>query len=276
MLVISWLVAGRLLFLHKNQVQLVRLPPQSLAEWYKPDNKRHVWLHNMFNLRRDLQAIERYAERKQPDLLATWSSRLSDHYETIGEMVPEWKSRLDVDIIKRLLNAQQAKQYDAIAPLLDELKNNCSACHDQFRVVTAAIYRAPDFKKLTLNQSDTLQQSMINLNSRINQIKLASQEDNRDEALAVFNQLSVAMEELGGLCKSCHEYIPKTYLNDNVTTAMHDLQLSLKSGSVKQQGEDLGRLAVTACAQCHGSHRISYDLKNLLSGKPGLAEILQH
>ncbi|MCK5336958.1 MAG: hypothetical protein KAQ67_12390, partial [Gammaproteobacteria bacterium] len=32
-------------------------PPASLEKWYKPANKRQVWLHTMFRLRREMQAI---------------------------------------------------------------------------------------------------------------------------------------------------------------------------------------------------------------------------
>ena len=41
------------------------LPPTSLAQWYKPANKRQVWLHNMFKLRRELQAVVEYASSAQ-------------------------------------------------------------------------------------------------------------------------------------------------------------------------------------------------------------------
>ena len=39
-------------------------PPESLKQWYKPDNKRQVWLHTMFRLRREMQAINEYADQK--------------------------------------------------------------------------------------------------------------------------------------------------------------------------------------------------------------------
>jgi len=35
-------------------------PPASLAQWYKPQNKRNVWQHNMFKLRREIQAVKEY------------------------------------------------------------------------------------------------------------------------------------------------------------------------------------------------------------------------
>ena len=38
-------------------------PPASLEKWYKPANKRQVWLHTMFRLRREMQAIREYAKQ---------------------------------------------------------------------------------------------------------------------------------------------------------------------------------------------------------------------
>ena len=36
-------------------------PPSTIAQWYKPANKRQVWLHTMFRLRREMQAMGEYA-----------------------------------------------------------------------------------------------------------------------------------------------------------------------------------------------------------------------
>ena len=40
-------------------------PPASLEKWYKPANERQVWLHTMFRLRREMQAISEYAEKNE-------------------------------------------------------------------------------------------------------------------------------------------------------------------------------------------------------------------
>ncbi|RLA11041.1 MAG: hypothetical protein DRQ59_10600, partial [Gammaproteobacteria bacterium] len=40
-------IVGAIVFIHKDRVALIKTPPASLAQWYKPENKRQVWLHNM-------------------------------------------------------------------------------------------------------------------------------------------------------------------------------------------------------------------------------------
>ena len=43
----------------ENEKGLV-LPPESLAQWYKPANKRQVWLHTLFRLRREILTVFDY------------------------------------------------------------------------------------------------------------------------------------------------------------------------------------------------------------------------
>ena len=54
------------------------------------------------------------------------------------------------------------------------------------------------------------------------------------------------------------------------------LENSLKTGTLKEQGMDLGTLAVQACARCHGTHRLTFDTKDLLTKEPSMAELLKH
>ena len=43
------------------------LPPASIAQWYKPQNERQVWLHTMFGLRRSMTAIQEYVALEDGD-----------------------------------------------------------------------------------------------------------------------------------------------------------------------------------------------------------------
>lgn len=61
-----------------------------------------------------------------------------------------------------------------------------------------------------------------------------------------------------------------------MTQTMAILEQSLKTGSLQDQGEALGGLAVMACAECHGTHRLSFDAKNLLNKKKSWGEFLKH
>lgn len=276
LLILSWIVAGTLIYLHKDSVRLVKLPPASIAQWYKPEHKRQAWLHNMFKLRREMQAIKHYASTGDEKLLAHWSESFNQHYQKIREMVPEWGGRLDQDAIKSLLDRQQAGEYAQIPLALEAVQESCNACHLQFRAVTASLYRAPDFFNLQVDEADTLKETMQSLNARINTIKIAMQAGDQSRALTTLEGLRSEMDEMGALCESCHTYSPKTYPDDEMLTSLDTLQVQLTLGSLKQQGEALGELAVGACAQCHGTHRIAYDTRVLLETSPGFMELLHH
>ena len=57
---------------------------------------------------------------------------------------------------------------------------------------------------------------------------------------------------------------------------MATLERSLKTGTLEDQGKALGTLAVMVCAECHGTHRLAHDAKNLLNKKKDWGELLKH
>ena len=65
-------IVGGIVYLHKDRVTLIKSPPASLAQWYKPENERQVWLHNMFKLRREMQAIRLYSDNKDAKHQDKW------------------------------------------------------------------------------------------------------------------------------------------------------------------------------------------------------------
>ena len=276
LLALSWVLAGALVYLHKDRVQLVKLPPESLAEWYKPLNKRHVWLHNMFKLRREMQAVGHYAALGLAEPLALWAGRLNDHYQEIRSMVPEWGGRLDQDSMQRLLKAQQENQYEQIDGLLGDIQKSCDACHARFRAITAALYRSPDFSQMRVKDSEPLPETMQALNTHVNNIKIAIGANDQAWALNSLDDLKAGINKTGVLCESCHSFLPQTYPDAVVETALSELHTALVSGNQKQQGEALGKVAVSACAQCHGTHRIAYDTQQLINAKPSFIELLRH
>lgn len=62
----------------------------------------------------------------------------------------------------------------------------------------------------------------------------------------------------------------------NAKLSLIDLEQRLKTGSIREQGEALGTLAVKACAECHGTHRLAFDAKILLNKKKHWRELLKH
>jgi cytochrome c556 len=263
-------------YMHQDHVIALKEPPESIAQWYKPENKRQVWLHTMFKLRREILAIEIYAKMQDQENLQNWAEKLDKDYQKISEMVPEWGKKLDLISIAEIQKSVKEKRYNDVTQVLLELDKSCQSCHTDFRVVTATMYRAPDFSEMKVDGSTTLTSHMRTMSKQVNRIKIAFVDGRQDAALSAFQELEKGMNSLGGICISCHKNDKKEYPNQQMTQTMADLEQNLKTGSLQEQGKALGTLAVMACAECHGTHRLAYDAKTLLGEKKSWGELLKH
>jgi len=263
-------------YLHKDKVTIVKTPPASLAQWYKPANKRQVWLHTMFSLRREIQALTFYAERQDQAQLQVWMERLNTHYQKLGEMVPQWQGKLDVKTLAQLQLSTDENRYQDVLSQLDKLNESCDSCHGDYRVVTAITYRAPDFSTIKIDSSKELKPHMLEMGKSINEIKIAVEAGTKDMALSSLSNLTKGMEKLAKTCLDCHKQGTKKYPNDTIKQTVQRLEQSLVGGTYKEQGKELGTLAVQACAHCHGTHRLSYDAKKLLVQPQSWLELLKH
>ena len=265
-----------IVYQHNGKVGLTKLPPASLAQWYKPENKRQVWLHNMFKLRREMQAVEYYAETGNDALLNKWATRLNEHYLKIGDMVPEWQKMLNIRAISDVKESVQNKQFEMLSEAMNELSKSCDTCHDNYRATTATLYRAPDFSTIEISPSISLVEHMDALTKQVNQIKITSEDGMTELALASLSDLSDGINTLGSTCTNCHKSDKRTYPDEAIKNSISQLKQNLKTGTLKDQGQELGTLAVIACARCHGTHRISYDEKSKLAAKPNWDQLLKH
>ena len=270
-------MVGSIVFIHKDRVALIKTPPASLAQWYKPENKRQLWLHNMFKLRREMQAVRFYANNKEDGFLQKWAGQLSTHYLEIGEMVPEWKKKLDISLITELREHIKNSSYQDITHALDNLNKSCDSCHVDYRAITATMYRAANFSSIdTPDGSTSLKEHMKELTRQVNQIKIASDDGMREVALSSLSDLKKGMNTLGDTCSICHKKDEKEYPDDTINNTVIRLEASLVTGTLKDQGRELGTLAVTACARCHGTHRLAYDARILFVEKRGWRELIKH
>ena len=270
-------MVGAIVYIHKDRVVLIKTPPASLAQWYKPENKRQVWLHNMFKLRREMQAVRFYANNKEDDYLQKWASRLSAHYLEIGEMVPEWKKKLDINLLTELQGHVEKSSYQDITHALDNLNKSCDSCHADYRAITATMYRTANFSSIdTPGRSTSLKEHMKELTRQVNQIKIASEDGRQEVALSSLSDLKKGMNTLGETCSICHKKDEKEYPGDTINNTIAGLEESLVTGTLKDQGRELGTLAVTACARCHGTHRLAYDSRNLFVERQGWRELIKH
>jgi len=257
-------IVGGIVYLHKDRVTLIKSPPASLAQWYKPENERQVWLHNMFKLRREMQAVRMYSDNKDAKHLEKWVSLLSEHYPKIGEMVPEWKKKLDMEVLINLQESARSSRYQDVSHALDDLSEGCESCHKDYRTSTAVMYRAPDYSLIEIGPSTSFKAHMEELSKQVNQVKIASED-------------GMQINVLGETCANCHKkQDAKVYPGDTINKTIASLGESLRTGTPRDQGRELGTLAVLACARCHGTHRLASDTRKLFVDRQSWVELIKH
>jgi cytochrome c553 len=253
-----------------EETKTIRIPPQSLAQWYKPANKRQVWLHTMFRLRREMQALNEYAAEGDAAGVKKWGQRLVDDYRKIPEMVPEWEDEVDLEWTTRLESAIQQADFETVARASKKLGNSCNSCHREYRPLVAALYRTPDYGKLTIDWMDgnslSFTDAMDQLSQLVNRIKIASEDGRQGKALKAVAQLKRGLDKLGASCEQCHrDPEPKArILGDHTQHTLNELATAIQKGETKTSGKLLGEAAVIACARCHGVHRTLGSLKTFL------------
>ena len=269
-------VLAGIFYSHTEHVIALKRPPASIAQWYKPANKRQVWLHTMFKLRRQMLAIEIYAKAQDAENLNKWTSSLGKEYRKISEMVPEWEKRINLDAMAELEAAAAEKRFGDVAGAVGELGQTCKSCHKDFRAVTATLYRAPDFTAMKVGDYTEFKAHMGALSEQVNRIKIGFVDGRDEAALEAFAGLSKGMQALGGTCITCHAKSPKPYPDAAMSKALVALRESLDGGQLKDKGRALGTLAVLACARCHATHRLSYDAQQLFGMRKSVGDMLDH
>ncbi len=270
------LVVAGIAYIHKDRVHITKSPPESLSQWYKPDNKRQVWLHNMFKLRREMQAMELYASNSNAALLEKWADSFNSHYVEIAEMVPQWSSKLNFEALRDLQVIVASENFQEVPRLLKKLTTSCQNCHIDYRAIVATMYRAPDFSVHEVAPSLSLKDHMKELIKQVNQIKIASADGMQELSLSSLSKLKKGIYDLGHVCSACHQQDQKLYPDATLVKSITKLEESLNSGTTKDQGRALGTVAVQACARCHGTHRVAYDMRSVLTEKPDWLELIKH
>lgn len=253
-------------------VQASELPelPASLGQWYKPANKRQVWLHTMFALRREMQAVGHYAQTGDADRARAWGQRLLQHYRSIGEMVPQWQPDLDLDEAERLEQALADSRLDDAKAAASKLARSCRSCHREYRALAATRFRSPDFSALSFTAADGKQRThaeqMELLSQTTNGLKIAVEDGFWDEASSQLGELQLGLETLARGCDQCHQdKEPKERILGALSQAhLTKLNEAIKAQDAKAAEASLGEAAVSICARCHGVHRTLFDLRGQL------------
>lgn len=266
-----WLTAAALLGLLAGGVPAAEPPvlPDSLGQWYKPANKRQVWLHTMFSLRRELQAVREYAQAGDDGRLAKWSSRLAEHYRSLPTMVPEWRDEVDTTLIDDIERQVAVADHAAVARAADRLERDCRACHRQYQALAAVRHRWPRFDTLRIGER-AYPDHMALLSDLLNRVKIASEDDRWDAARIALADLRGQLDALGDSCQACHDDpMPRErILGPSTAATLARLEQALADTDARSAGRSLGEAAVQTCARCHGVHRLLSGVQHQLFDLP--------
>ena len=246
-------------------------PPASLEKWYKPANKRQVWLHTMFRLRREMQAIREYAKQNDRPGMEKWISRLEKDYNKIADMVPEWEEEIKPRLLPELEMFAEKGDTSRVGKTLKMIQRTCDDCHSNYQPLVTAIYRSPHYDDIQVKDTNGIPQSfednMEDLSQSVNRILIALDDGRNSIALQASQNFAGQLQNLGDSCNSCHkedEYPRERILGKTTLQRLEALQASISEGRVKDSQKLMGEIAVTVCARCHNTHRIVYDLRNAL------------
>ncbi len=250
----------------------LKLPPTSLAKWYKPANKRQVWLHTMFSLRREYQAVSEYILLEDAKRALKWAKRLDKHYRSIAEMVPGWRDELEIQLLEALLAALEKDKLDVAGEQARKLVKSCRSCHREYQAVVALMYRAPDFSKMTVEDSETLEEEafdkvMERLTTLLNRVKIAFEDGRKAVARESLEALHRRLEDLAGGCEQCHrdDSASRLLFGKDYQRISAELAEGIAQADVAKTGGAMGELAVSVCARCHAIHRIQSDMRELIT-----------
>jgi len=246
-------------------------PPASLEKWYKPANKRQVWLHTMFRLRREMQAISEYAEQNDQPGMEKWITRLEKDYNKIADMVPEWDKEIKPRLLPELEMFAEKGDTFRVGKTLKMIQRTCDDCHVDYQPLVTAIYRSPHYDDIKVKDIKGVPQSfednMEDLSKSVNRILIALDDGHKTIALQASQNLADQLENLGDSCNACHKddaYPRERILGKTTRQHFENLQASINEERVKDSQKLMGEIAVTVCARCHNTHRIVYDLRNAL------------
>jgi cytochrome c556 len=261
---------------HAERIVSLKEPPASLEQWYKPANKRQVWLHTMFKLRREMQAIAEYAEQNDPAIdnkavMQKWIERLDKDYNKIADMVPEWEKEIKPRLIPELEMFAEKGDIYRLGKTLKMIQRTCDDCHTYYQPLVTATYRSPHYEDIKIKgldgETESFEDNMEQLSESVNLTLIALDDGHNGVAMQASKNLAAQLDRLGDSCSSCHKddaYPQERILGKATRKRLDKLQANISEGRVKDSQKLMGEIAVTVCARCHNTHRIVSDLRNAL------------
>ncbi|MFA5625986.1 MAG: hypothetical protein WCX90_05705 [Thiohalomonadaceae bacterium] len=272
----SSLILACLLFsttaMAQEQTRQLSLPPDSLAQWYPPANKRQVWLHTMFSLRRAMQAVGEYNALGDDKLTVQWAERFAKSYKQLAKMVPEWSDEIEETQADNLVTAAKQGDQNGVNSALHRLGTTCRSCHNENRAMVTLIYRIPDYRDVTVESSETLEEipypkHMERMGMLMNRIKIAQQDQRHKIAQESGNGFIAATKDLSTSCTTCHkeDKAPRERIFGAMAQqALSKLNDGLSQNDTQQTDEALGVLGAYTCGRCHSIHKNTAELRRAL------------
>lgn len=243
------------------------LPPASLAQWYKPANKRQVWLHTMFRLGMAMQAVKQYAAARDRDGTAKWAGILAEKYLKIAEMVPEWRDEVEEEAAIALTQTADSGDWAGLEKNLTRMGRTCRGCHSDFQVAAVALHRAPDFSRIEAG-GEAFRGFMKVMKREMTDLKIAREDGRFPAAREAGKRLQERFRALGETCEKCHrDPAPRQrILGPETAGALADLIAGLKEPhDPKATGRLLGTVGYAVCGRCHGVHKNASALRRDLA-----------
>jgi cytochrome c556 len=181
--------------------------PDSLGQWYKPQNKRQVWLHTMFGLRRELQAVREYSDEGDLVGVKKWSDKLLKHYRSLSDMVPEWRDEVDLDYAAALEKSVQRGNFKQIKRASKQITQTCRSCHKSYQLLARLRYRTADFSQIKVEHGGKklrFSRFKTELVRSLNRIKIALSDQHWVKAENALADLQQRLDSFGQTCSSCH------------------------------------------------------------------------
>jgi len=272
--IVSFLFCSGSVFSANSAADTITLkkPPAELAKWYKPANKRQVWLHTMFGLRRAMLAINDYSAQEKQSDLEKWSEKFIKDYQSMGEMMPQWSDYLYTDKLEYLQQQVNNRNYSAIAPLLKKISKSCMHCHDDYQTIATLLFRSPNFNNRSIEESFSGEKIsyddiMLQLSDSVNRINIAIKDNYFSDAQQQLEPLTDQLDHLATSCGDCHQKdeVPVQRIMDVSRALLPELTEKLAAKNKKQAGRKLGEFAVKVCAKCHAIHKLPSDLQLLFN-----------
>jgi len=265
------LFSSRFTMVYAEPMVSLRQAPASLEKWYKPVNKRQVWLHTMFRLRREMQAIRGYAGTNDKVAMQEWIQRLDEDYNKIADMVPEWEKLTKPRLLSELKMFTEKGDIPRVGKTLKMISRTCDDCHTYYQPLVTAIYRSPSYDDINVKGMDgkakNYKETMTSLSESVNRVLIALTDGHKTIASKSGEVLARQLKTFAESCERCHEnddYPRQRILGDSMQRRLDQLQVSIGAGEIKESRKLMGEIAVTVCARCHNIHRIVSDLRDAL------------